>query len=251
RNPFCSSPKTTAPPSAFSAKATAIVPARSAPARSARPPVARASRGAKSSAGMTASARRPIRPAAGRSGPSSALTASAGAYGTSTRARVRARRRARSARSGVRRPALKKSTRSATELTVARSGAELLPQRRHELRHFHPDLGHVVALADRHRLVGERFEVHRHAQRSADLILPPIPPADGLGLVVRRLEVRSHAGPDRSRQLAQLGLLRQRQHRDLVRRECVVEPQHDTRALLVGLLVVRGAEERERRAIRA
>src|SRR4051812_15530553 len=106
------------------------------------------------------------------------------------------RRSASSARSGVRSPAAKNRTASAAGARTARSGeAELLPERRHELLDLHPDLGHVVAIADRHGLIGQRVEVHRDAERGPDLILTAVAPADGLSLVIRRLEVRPDLRP--------------------------------------------------------
>src|SRR4029077_10113608 len=164
---------------------------------------------------------------------------------------MRTRRSASSARSGVRSPAAKNRTASAIGARTTRSGeAELLPERRHELLDLHPDLGHVVAVADRHRLIGQRIEVDGDAERRPDLVLAAIAAPDGLRLVVRRLDVRAHLRPDRARELAQLGLLRERQDGDLVWRQVAVQPQDDPHAFLVGLLVVRGAQERERRAVR-
>src|SRR5699024_6767622 len=47
----------------------------------------------------------------------------------------------------------------------------------------HPLLAHVVALADRDRLVVEGLEVDRDAQRGADLVLTAVAAADGTGVV--------------------------------------------------------------------
>src|SRR2546423_1045884 len=235
---FCAGPST--PRVRLRTHHAPIVPTSRAPARSMRPPIAVASAAAASSAGAVATAASPMRSASVSSGPAIARTASAAPYGNTTTARLRGRRRPESASSGARKPAAKNSTPSACGASGRRSGeAELLPERGHELLDLHPDLGHVVAVADRDRLICQGIEIDGHAQRRTDLVLAPVPPADGLGLVVRRLEVRPQPGPDRARQLAQLRLLRQRQHRDLVRRQVPIEPEHDADAVLVWLLVVR------------
>lgn len=52
----------------------------------------------------------------------------------------------------------------------------------HERRHIdqrHPDLRHAVPLPERHALVLHRLEVHRHAERGAQLIHARVPPPEG------------------------------------------------------------------------
>src|SRR4029077_329812 len=122
-----------------------------------------------------------------------------------------------------------------------RSAAERLSERGHELLDRHAYLAHRVALADRHGAIVDRLEVDRHAERRADLVLTAVAPADRLRLVVRRHEMRPDLRPDVARDGAQALVLREREDGDLVRREVWTEAHHDARALLVGLLVVRGA----------
>jgi len=69
------------------------------------------------------------------------------------------------------------------------------------------DLGHVVAVADRDRAVGERLEVDGDAGERADLVLPPVAAADRLGLVVGRQEMRPERRPDLAGQGRELRLL--------------------------------------------
>src|SRR5205807_852865 len=91
-------------------------------------------------------------------------------------------------------PSTSAPARSARPPNAMPLSAELLPQRRHELGDRDADLRHRVALADRDLTVLERAEVHRHAERRADLVLPAVATADGLRLVVRAHEL----GTDRS-----------------------------------------------------
>ena len=68
---------------------------------------------------------------------------------------------------------------NASSTTRIGSGeAEPFPQRRHQIGDGHAYLAHVVAVADRDRLIGQRVEVHGHAERRADLVLAAIAPSD-------------------------------------------------------------------------
>src|SRR5207247_3574643 len=122
---------------------------------------------------------------------SAAITATMNSarFGRTTADRFRGRRSASSARTGVRAPVLKKSSRNAVSRTSLWSGAELLAEGGNELGDRHADLGHRVALADRDRAIDERVEVDGHAERGSDLVLPPRAAADRLGLVERDDEV--------------------------------------------------------------
>src|SRR5439155_49110 len=124
-----------------------------------------------------------------------------------------------------------------------RSGAgKALPESGHELSDGNADLCHRVALADRHLTIVERREVHGHAERRADLVLAPVAAADRLRLVVRRHPVRPDEIPHLARERREPLVLRERQDRDLVRRDLRAEAQDDADALLVWLLVVGRAE---------
>src|SRR5919204_6615023 len=84
---------------------------------------------------------------------------------------------------------------------------ELLPQRGDHVGDGHANLRHRVALADRHLLVLERIEVDGDAERRADLVLTPVPAADGLRLVVRREQVRTDRRVDLARERRELLVL--------------------------------------------
>src|SRR2546425_4760467 len=127
-------------------------------------------------------------------------TMSSPRYGRTTAARFRGRRSASSARIGVRAPVLKKSSKNAVSRTSLWSGAELLAEGGNELGDGHADLGHRVTLADGDRTIDERLEVHGHAERGSDLILPSITAADRLGLIKCGHELRPHGRPDLSRE---------------------------------------------------
>src|SRR5919198_2751145 len=234
-----------APAAGIATRDRSSVPAVSAPTRSARDVMSGASLGPISGAGLSA------RNASRAKPPSGTSTTPSATYGNTTTKRLRARRSERKARSGVRAPAAKKTTASAAAATPPRSGAELLAQRGDELGDGDADLPHRVALADRDLPILERLEIDRHAQRCADLVLPPVAPPDRLRLVVRRHEVRAYVCPDVARERGQLRLFRKRQHRHLVRGKMRFEAEQDADALLVRLLVVRGAHDRVRRAVRA
>ncbi|EOD65990.1 putative transcriptional regulator [Amycolatopsis vancoresmycina DSM 44592] len=85
---------------------------------------------------------------------------------------------------------------------------------------------HRVALAHRHGLVLERVEVDRDAVRRADLVLAAVAAADRLGVVEVDVPVLAQGGRDLLRLRGQVGVARQRQHRDLERRQPRVELQH-------------------------
>src|SRR5256712_620926 len=234
-----------------SANETTSVPVITAAAVSARPPTARASAGAASSAG--AAARRSAPSASvGASRPIATATGTSTRYGATTATRTRGRRSARSARTGVCAPIASMSSASAASARSRRSGAgKALPESGHELRDGNADLRHRVALADRHLTIVERREVHGHAERRADLVLAPVAATDRLRLVVRRHPVRPDEIPHLAREWREPLVLRERQDRDLVRRDLRAEAQDDADALLVGLLVVRRAQQRVHRAIGA
>src|SRR5919204_3109897 len=220
---------------ASSASDTTIEPATSAAAVSMRPPSARARAGAASSAGLTASASAP--PASpGASAPIARASGISVPYGSTTAARLRGRRSDSSARSGVWAPTVKSRTASAASATPLGSGAQLLPQRGDEFGDRNADLLHGITLADSDRVVFERDEVDRDAERRSDLVLAAIPAADRLRLVVRRHEVGPHRRPNLPRERAQLLVLGEGQHRDLVWGDMRFEPQHDADPLFIGLL---------------
>src|SRR5581483_9714859 len=243
-----SAPAARAPRPPTTSSESSSVPRTSAPARSARPRMRPTRPGARSGAGTSATASAPwlarssIRPA------SASATAPTATAGTRTSARLRGRRRPRSARSGVRAPC---AARYATAASASALGAETLPQGGHELRDGDARLRHGVAVADRHLPVVERLEVDGDAKRRADLVLAAVAAADRLGLVVRQHEVRPQRCRDLAGQRRELLVLGQREDGDLVGGEVAVEAQDHAHALLVRLLVVRGAEERVRRAIGA
>src|SRR6185503_10967361 len=116
-------------------------------------------------------------------------------------------------------PVVKKYSVSAVPTALRRSGAELLAERGHELGNRHANLGHRVALADRDLAVVERCEVDRDAEGRTDLVLTAVAPADRLGLVVRRHEVRPDLRPDLAGKRCEAVVLGERQHGDLVGRE--------------------------------
>ena len=111
----------------------------------------------------------------------------------------------------------------------------------------HADLLGGVAVTDGDGLVVEPVEVDGDGQRCADLVLPPVPPADRLGLVVLDDVSLAEGLADFVGHRDQRLLARQRQHRHLVRRDPRMQSQD--RALLVvdPVLVVRGEEERGHR----
>src|SRR5438132_5876341 len=139
---------------------------------------------------------------------------------------------------------------SADCTALARSGAELLAKGGDEIGDRDTDLRHGIAFPDRHGLILERLEVHRDAERRPDLVLAAIAPADRLRLVVSGHEVRANLRPHLAGEWREALVLRERQDRGLVRSEVRAEAQEDARALLVGLLVVCGAQDGVRRAIR-
>src|SRR5438067_933067 len=139
---------------------------------------------------------------------------------------------------------------SADWTALVRSGAELLAKGGHEIGDGHADLAHRVALADRHLLVVERHEVDRDAERRSDLVLTAVSPADRLRLIVRGHERRPDLRPHLARERHKALVLRQRKDGHFVRGEMRTEAEHNARALLVGFLVVRGAEDRVRRPVR-
>src|SRR2546428_36446 len=234
-----------------SANETTSVPVITAAAVSARPPTARASAGAASSAG--AAARRSAPSASvGASPPIAAATGTSTRYGATPGTRTRGRRSARSARTGVCAPIASMSSASAASARSRRSGAgKALPESGHELRDGNADLRHRVALADRHLTIVERREVHGHAERRADLVLAPVAATDRPRLVVRRHPVRPGQIPHLARERREPLVLRERQDRDLVRRDLPAEAQDDAGAPLVGLLGVRPAHGPARRAVGA
>src|SRR5947199_4079044 len=136
---------------------------------------------------------------------------------------------------------------SADWTALVRSGAGLRAKGGHEIGDGHADLAHRVALADRHLLVVERYEVDRHAERRSDLVLTAVSPADRLRLIVRGHERRPDLRPHLARERHKALVLRQRKDGHFVRGEMRTEAEHNARALLDGFLVVRGAEDRVRR----
>ena len=132
-----------------------------------------------------------------------------------------------------------------------------------ELGDRHAELLHRVAEADGHGvlelrlLLAERLEVHRHAERRADLVLAAVAAADGAGLVPRALPLALQ----RLVELARLGaerlvVLDEREHRDLDGRDGGREAQDGADVLLAlrvdePLLVVGVADEGEREAVGA
>src|SRR5438309_3750266 len=223
---------------------TTIVPGRSAPTGSARAFRKRAMTGPTSGAGDSARI-------ATTGSPTMTATRPSPMYPSTIGTRLRGRRNARRASSGVRVPVVKRYSASADCTALCRSGAELLAERRNELVDPHADLTHRIALADRHGMIVERLEVHRHGKRRSEVVWPARTSADGLRLVVGRHEVRPNLGPDVSRERREALVLRERQHRDLIRSEVRTEPEHDASAFLVRLLVVGGAEDRVGRAVGA
>src|SRR5438105_3688847 len=139
---------------------------------------------------------------------------------------------------------------SADWTPLVRSGAELLAKGGHEIGDGHADLAHRVALADRHLLVVERYEVDRDTERRSDLVLTAVSPADRLRLIVRGHERRPDLRPHLARERHKALVLRQRKDGHFVRGEMRTEAEHNARALLVGFLVVCGAEDRVRRPVR-
>src|SRR5947207_13263448 len=121
---------------------------------------------------------------------------------------------------------------SADSTALARSGAELLAKRGHEIGDGNTNLRHGIAFPDRHGLILARLEVDRDAEGRPDLVLAAVAPADGLRLVVCGHEVRAHLRPHVAGERREALVLRERQNRDLVRREVRAEPQEDARALL-------------------
>src|SRR5438094_5055768 len=140
---------------------------------------------------------------------------------------------------------------SADCTALARSGAELLAKGGHEVGDGDADLRHGIALPDRHGLILERLEVHGDAEGRPDLVLAAIAPADRLRLVVCGHEVRANLRPHLAGEWREALVLGERQDRDLVRREMRAKAQKHACALLVGLLVVRGAEDGIGRAVRS
>ena len=128
---------------------------------------------------------------------------------------------------------------------------ELVAQRVTQSFDGHANLGHAVALPDGHGMVVQRVEVEGDRQRCADLVLAAVAPSDRLSLVVHRREVRAKVVLDAPRRLGQLGLLGERQHRDLHRRDIGMEVEHDTLLTAHLLLVVRVDEQRDEDAIGA
>src|SRR2546427_3306436 len=139
---------------------------------------------------------------------------------------------------------------SADCTALARSGAELLAKGGHEIGDRDTDLPHGIAFPDRHGLILERLEVHRDAEGRPDLVLAAIAAADRLRLVVSGHEVRANLRPHLPGERGEALVLRERQDRDLVRSEVRAETQEDARALFIGLLVIRGAQDGVRRAVR-
>src|SRR5690606_29918262 len=125
---------------------------------------------------------------------------------------------------------------------VRRSGAdEALGEVAAHLAEGHALLAHGVAVADRHGLVLEGVEVHRHAQRRADLVLAAVTTAHGTGVVEVDVPVLAQLGGEVPGHRGELLVAGQRQHRGLDRRQARVELEHGALvdpALGVGGLVL-------------
>src|SRR5690625_101358 len=102
----------------------------------------------------------------------------------------------------------------------------------------HPLLAHVVALADRDRLVVEGLEVDRDAQRGADLVLTAVAAADGTGVVEVDVPALAQTRSEVLGGRRELLVATQRQHGGLDRGQARIELEQN--ALVRAALRVRG-----------
>ena len=124
--------------------------------------------------------------------------------------------------------------------------AEAISHRLHEIIDRDAVLGLRVPIADGDGAVVQGVEVHRDAERRADLILPAVAAADALRLVVLRGPVGAEAGPDLLGQRIELGVAAEREHGNLEGRDAGVEFEDGAVvAFFVRLHVVGVGEEGE------
>src|SRR2546423_11393433 len=120
---------------------------------------------------------------------------------------------------------LLKSVPALTRRASGRVLGQPLLEGRHQPGEGDADLRHFIARADGDRLVVDRLEVDGDRKGRADLVLAPVALADRLRIVVLGPKVWSQLVLDLFRQLGERLLARERQHRDLDRRDGVVELQ--------------------------
>src|SRR5699024_9723682 len=102
----------------------------------------------------------------------------------------------------------------------------------------HPLLAHVVALADRDRLVVEGVEVDRDAQRGADLVLTAVAAAEGTGGVEGDVAALAQTRSEVLGGRRELLVATQRPHGGLARGQARIELEQN--ALVRAVFCVRG-----------
>ena len=96
---------------------------------------------------------------------------------------------------------------------------------------------HAVAFTHGYGVVVKGVEVNRHAERSADFVLTAVTFADACAFVVRAGKVLLKHTVNFRRFVAKLFLL-QRKHRNLIRRESVMQMQNNTGIAVDFFLVI-------------
>src|SRR5579872_1126967 len=91
-------------------------------------------------------------------------------------------------------PPTRRWSRSSRRPSAISAAGEALGQVCVDLVQADPLLAHAVPVPDGDRVVVERVEVHRDAERRADLVLPPVPAADRAGVVELRGPPLAHHG---------------------------------------------------------